>query len=69
MGMETFKINIASAQQAEHMLLLLRQRISDAVIYVKPQGAAHICHIQTNRDVTDVARALFIQEGIDCQKL
>lgn len=69
MGLELFTTNITTQHQADHLLLVLRQRISDAVIYFRPRGAVHICHIQTNRDIADIARALFLKEGFDCQKL
>jgi hypothetical protein len=69
MGLETFKTNITTTQQADYLLLLLRQRISDAVIYFRPQGAAHICHIKTNRDIADIASALIVNEGFDCKKI
>ncbi|KOS05696.1 hypothetical protein AM493_06340 [Flavobacterium akiainvivens] len=69
MGLEIFKTNVTTQQQADYLLLLLRQRISDGIIYFYPQGTVHTCHIQTNRDITDIACAFFNKEGFDCQKL
>jgi hypothetical protein len=69
MGLEIFKTNIATQQQADKLLYVLRQRISDGVIYFYPLGKVHLCHIQTNREIADIACALFTKEGFECKKL
>ena len=68
MALETFTTNITTQQQAEYLLQILRQRISDGVIYFSLQGSVHICEIKTNREISDIALALFIKEGFACQK-
>ena len=69
MALEIFKTNIAKRQQAELLLQLLRQRISDGIIYFHFKEATHIYHIQTNREISDIATAIFAKEGYDCTKL
>lgn len=69
MALEIFKTNIATRQQAELLLQLLRQRISDGIIYFQLQEAAHVYHIKTNREISDIAVAIFAKEGFDCKKL
>lgn len=69
MGLAVFKTSVTTQQQADYLLHLLRQRISDGIIYFHPQGPVHNCHIQTNRDIADIACSFFNKEGFDCQKL
>lgn len=69
MALEIFKTNIKTQKQAELLLMLLRQRISDGIIYFHLQEAAHVYHIQTNREISDIAVAIFTKEGFDCKKL
>jgi hypothetical protein len=69
MGLEIFKTNVTTQQQADQLLYLLRQRISDGVIYFYLQEAVHVCHIETNREISDIACALFLKEGFDCKKI
>ena len=69
MALEIFRTNIAKRQQAELLLQLLRQRISDGIIYFHLKEKAHIFHIQTNREISDIAVAIFAKEGFDCKKL
>jgi len=69
MALEIFKTNIATQPQAELLLHLLRERISDGTIYFHLQESAHIYHIQTNREISDIAVAIFTKEGFDCKKL
>lgn len=69
MGPERFATNVTTQNQADRLVLVLRQRVSDAVIYFRLMGSVHICHIQINRDVADIARALFLKESFDCQKI
>jgi hypothetical protein len=69
MGLEILQTNVATPQQANRLLHLLRQRISDGKIHFYKHGAVHTCHIETNREIYDVACALFTNEGFECQKL
>lgn len=69
MALEIFKTNIATRQQAALLLQLLRQRISDGIIYFHLKETAHIFHIKTNREISDIAVAIFAKEGFDCKKL
>jgi hypothetical protein len=69
MGLEVFRTNVTTPQQADYLLLLLRQRISDGIIFFYPVDGVHTCHIQTNRDITEIAYASFTKEGFDCQKI
>lgn len=69
MALEIFKTNIAKPQQAKLLLQLLRQRISDGIIEFHLREKVHVFHIQTNREISEIAKAIFIKEGFDCVKL
>lgn len=69
MGLEIFKTNVSTRQQADYLLIMLRQRISDGIIYFYPEDTVHTFHIRTNREIAEIACAFFSKEGFDCQKL
>ena len=69
MGLEIFKTDIVTEQEANYLLHLLRRCISDSIIYFYSEGFGYVFRIQTNREISDVACSLFMNEGFNCQKL
>ncbi|QEE51008.1 hypothetical protein FUA48_15915 [Flavobacterium alkalisoli] len=69
MGLEIFKTNIETEEQAQYLAKVLQHVISDGMIRFELENASHIFSIETNREIEGVALSVFIKQGISCQKL
>ena len=69
MGLEIFKTNIETQQQAQYLAKVLQHAISDGVIRFELEDSSHIFSIETNREIEGVALSVFIKQGVSCQKL
>lgn len=69
MSLEIFTTNVQNQQEADHLLRLLRQRISDGVIYFDLKDSKCVLRIETNREVSEVACSVVSMQGFNCKKI
>ena len=69
MGLEIFKTNVETPQEADYLLHVLRRSVSDALISFDLEDPNRIFSIETNRETSEVVCSLFVKQGFYCQKI
>lgn len=69
MGLEIFKTNVETLQEADFLLRVLRRSLSDALINFDLEDPNRIFSIETNRETSEIVCLLFVKQGFYCQKL
>ena len=69
MGLEIFKTNVETPQEADYLLRLLRRSVSDALINFDLEDPNRIFSIETNRETSEIVCSLFVKQGFYCKKL
>lgn len=69
MGLEIFKTNVETQQEADYLFRLLQHSVSDGVINFDLKDSNHVLRIEVNREISEVVCSLFAKQGFYCQKL
>ena len=69
MGLEIFKTNVKTLQEADYLLRVLRRSVSDAQINFDLEDPNRIFSIETNRETSEIVCSLFVKQGFYCKKL